>query len=334
MDKLPDEILIRIIDRLEEDRSCVRVRDRRSPAQQALAAFARTSKRFHQLASRALYGRPYLSSARQTKKWLKTYSQLVHPFMLSRKATRRPVVLKPSTLAIHLRSECLPLYPPTFDHLNLFSSLTSLSLQCLFLKSTATTWSYDNLPSMEVVLNFIFEALVLSPNTQGSWSPAVLGVRNAIALGLAAEGEVDSDDDDEEFGEIAFDEAYRSCINPTSEETVALILNTSSFPSLSHLELASPDACVFYEPLSTVMAMRFAITNSMPDSSHGKLLSPLEWTEEQHNHFNALFNLDVAPFEPWPPLSPAEQQSYHDLPYGGPRLEELDVRYFNFEMHV
>ncbi|GAA6011035.1 hypothetical protein JCM10207_005472 [Rhodosporidiobolus poonsookiae] len=217
---------------------------------------------------------------------------------------------------------------------------------------------------MEEVLNFIFEALVLSPGTQDSWSPAVYSGRDAIALGLADKDKVDPDDD-RLFGEVEFHDAYRSwsvfhrtwyddgfdapvrfphassfaslrrlSVNLTSGDTLSLILNTSSFPSLSHLKVASPANIAVHVPLNAVKTMRFAITNSIPDSSHGKLLSPLVWLQEQHRRFSLLFNLDVAPFEPWPPLSPVEQQSYHDLPYRGPRLAVLDIRSLNLRLQV
>ncbi|BGP20719.1 hypothetical protein JCM10213_001037 [Rhodosporidiobolus nylandii] len=126
MDKLPDEIVLRVGEYLDIDRRPAR---KDSEAQRALACFARASRRYNILLNPLLYLHPRLSCPSGVTKWVRTYASLVDPF--KRAAASKnwpPVVFRPAKLFCRYDGAYRPL-PHVKDVLNdlgVFSCLTSL----------------------------------------------------------------------------------------------------------------------------------------------------------------------------------------------------------------
>ncbi|BGP20713.1 hypothetical protein JCM10213_001041 [Rhodosporidiobolus nylandii] len=94
MEKLPDEIVLRVAEHLDNDR---RFDVDVAASQKVLAGLARTSRRFCALVSPVLYRHPHLATAKQARRWAWTYTALVNPWSLSTTGPK-PALLQPESL--------------------------------------------------------------------------------------------------------------------------------------------------------------------------------------------------------------------------------------------
>ncbi|BGP20695.1 hypothetical protein JCM10213_001058 [Rhodosporidiobolus nylandii] len=132
MDKLPDEIVLRIAAYLEAHR---RRSAEASSVQAGFAALACTSRRYSRLLTSDLYTWPRFFDARQVERWVRTYAGVVTPFSRAR-TPWPPLVHKAATLRIHLGAlQTLPRLDPVFLELFPLSNLASLTLSSCRLDS-------------------------------------------------------------------------------------------------------------------------------------------------------------------------------------------------------
>ncbi|GAA6033489.1 hypothetical protein JCM8097_001421 [Rhodosporidiobolus ruineniae] len=129
MDRLPDETVLLIGDFLEDERSSEHPKDAHD-AQQGLAALARASKRYHALFDHLLYLYPALTSPKQGRRWVQTYTSLVNPFTLTRLGKAWPPrVFKPETLSYNASGSTSIPSLPALDGLYLFANLHEVSFR-------------------------------------------------------------------------------------------------------------------------------------------------------------------------------------------------------------
>ncbi|BGP20748.1 hypothetical protein JCM10213_001007 [Rhodosporidiobolus nylandii] len=138
MDKLPDEVVLRVAEHLDVERHEA---DGCGASQQGLAGLVRASKHYNRLLTPLLFDRPLLASRKQAARLVATFSPLVNPW--TRAAARggdwSPKLVTVSELNISFPSlplgrptptpaRSLPRIPPALEDLGVFSCLTGLTL--------------------------------------------------------------------------------------------------------------------------------------------------------------------------------------------------------------
>ncbi|GAA6033503.1 hypothetical protein JCM8097_001428 [Rhodosporidiobolus ruineniae] len=361
MDTLPDEIVFRIGEYLDDERLS-EYTWLPYQAQHALAALVRVNKRFHLLLNDRLYLHPTLNGLAQARAWSRTYSCLVDPFKRAPAGKAwPPTVAKPVQLSYNVLKTPFSAVTQVLLELDIFSNLRELHFDGCAVTNDFIPLHLELLDHFDRTLMFLLEAPVLLSEptelfyvVEPFWDDD--GNMNRTWDSL--------DDPWDELDTIVqrshrdwsvFREHYVSWGNPlapspsaypshypfcalsslfidvTSPIQLSLIFFTSSFPSLRYLAFSvRSSSSVTAETLQTLRRSVTIVTNPSP-SSHGDFLYPTEWSLGDFAFLEAGLDLHLPTESKMiPSLSPKELEEYKRSRhgrcggYGGPQLVVLD----------